>query len=53
MIGDDALAVLARCSSDLRGIELIPGAGHFVQQEQPEAFNRALLRFLDTLPARH
>ncbi len=51
MIGDDALAVLAQRSSDLRGIELIPQAGHFVQQEQPDAFNRALLRFLDTLTA--
>ena len=49
MIGADALEVLARCSSDLRGIELIPRAGHFVQQEQPAAFNAALLRFLATL----
>ncbi len=49
MIGTDALEVLARCSSDLRGIELIQRAGHFVQQEQPEAFNAALLHFLATL----
>ncbi|MDP4650614.1 MAG: alpha/beta hydrolase, partial [Haliea sp.] len=49
MIGDDALAVLQARSSDLRGIELIPQAGHFVQQEQPAAFNAALLRFLATL----
>ena len=49
MIGDDALAVLQARSSDLRGIELIPQAGHFVQQEQPSAFNAALLRFLATL----
>ena len=27
-------------------VELIPGAGHFPQEEQPEAFNRALLSFL-------
>ena len=35
--------------ADLRGIELIPGAGHFVQQEQPEAVNRHLLGFLNGL----
>ncbi|MGB3052886.1 MAG: alpha/beta hydrolase [Polyangiales bacterium] len=35
--------------SDLRGIELIPGAGHFVQQEQPETVNRHLLNFLKAL----
>ncbi len=35
--------------SDLRGIELIPNAGHFAQQEQPEAVNKALLKFLATL----
>jgi len=34
---------------DLRGIELIPGAGHFVQQEQPETLNRRLLKFLRAL----
>ncbi len=35
---------------DLRGIELIPDAGHFVQQEQPQAVNQHLLKFLTTLP---
>jgi pimeloyl-ACP methyl ester carboxylesterase len=30
----------------LSGIEAIKGAGHFVQQEQPAAFNAAMLRFL-------
>lgn len=35
--------------SDLRGIELIPDAGHFAQQEQPELVNAALLRFLRSL----
>ena len=34
---------------DLRGIELIADAGHFAQQEQPEAVNAALLKFLDGL----
>ena len=31
---------------DLRGVHLIPGAGHWVQQEAPEAVNAALLAFL-------
>ena len=35
--------------ADLRGIELIPGAGHFVQQEQPKAVNQHLLGFLNSL----
>lgn len=30
----------------LRGIVAIPGAGHFVQQEAPAAFNAAVLEFL-------
>ena len=31
---------------DLRGTVLIEGAGHWTQQEAPEAFNRALLEAL-------
>jgi len=31
---------------NLQGTHLIPGAGHFAQQEQPEAVNDALLAFL-------
>jgi len=34
---------------DYRGETLIPGAGHWVQQETPAAFNDALLGFLRTL----
>jgi len=34
---------------DLRGLELLPGAGHFIQQEQPAALNRLLLEFLANL----
>lgn len=30
----------------LKGIVEIPGAGHFIQQEAPEAFNAALIDFL-------
>ena len=32
--------------ADLRGVHLIPGAGHWVQQEQPDAVNRLLVEFL-------
>ena len=35
--------------TDLRVSEVIPGAGHWVQQEKPEETNAALLRFLATL----
>jgi len=34
---------------DYRGDTIIPGAGHWVQQETPAAFNAALLTFLATL----
>lgn len=33
----------------LRGVTEIPGAGHWVQQETPKAFNDALLGYLATL----
>jgi pimeloyl-ACP methyl ester carboxylesterase len=39
-------AMQARACRDFRGAELIAGAGHWVQQEQPEATLAALLRFL-------
>jgi pimeloyl-ACP methyl ester carboxylesterase len=32
--------------SDLRGVHLIEGAGHWVQQEKPDAVNARLLEFL-------
>ncbi len=32
--------------TDWRGTHLVPGAGHWVQQEQPAAVTRLLLRFL-------
>jgi len=34
---------------DYRGETIIPGAGHWVQQETPHAFNEALLGFLRSL----
>lgn len=33
----------------LRGITVIDGAGHLVQQEQPDAFNAALIGFIKSL----
>jgi pimeloyl-ACP methyl ester carboxylesterase len=32
-------------------LEVISGAGHASNLDQPEAFDRALLSFLDSLPA--
>jgi pimeloyl-ACP methyl ester carboxylesterase len=34
---------------DFRGATIIPGAGHWTQQEKPAEFNDALLGFLRTL----
>jgi pimeloyl-ACP methyl ester carboxylesterase len=35
--------------TDLREEVVVPGAGHWIQQQAPEAVNAALLRFLDGL----
>ncbi|GIS69554.1 MAG: epoxide hydrolase [Gammaproteobacteria bacterium] len=40
---------IGRGVTDLRDIVLIPGIGHWVQQEAPDETNRALLDFLDHL----
>jgi pimeloyl-ACP methyl ester carboxylesterase len=37
--------------TDMRGCHLVPGAGHWVQQEQPGETVRLLLSFFATLPA--
>ena len=34
---------------DLRGTILLPGAGHWIQQERPDEVNAALLHFLDEI----
>lgn len=37
--------------TDLRAVTVVDGAGHWVQQEAPQAVNAAILGFLETLPA--
>ena len=44
-------AQLRAVATDLRNIVMIPGVGHWTQQEAPEVTNRALLEFLRGLPA--
>jgi pimeloyl-ACP methyl ester carboxylesterase len=41
----------AAATPDFRGLQLIRGAGHWVQFEAPEAFNAALLAALGDVPA--
>jgi pimeloyl-ACP methyl ester carboxylesterase len=48
-MANDALEIMQRRVGDLRGLHIIDGAGHFVQQERAEVFNRALVGFLETL----
>jgi pimeloyl-ACP methyl ester carboxylesterase len=44
-------AMQTRACTNMLLCELVDGAGHWVQQEQPEAVNRLLLRFLNKLTA--
>ncbi len=43
---DELTASIGRWCKDLRGVTLLPGIGHWLQQEDPEAVNAALLSFL-------
>ena len=45
----EALKAMPQSVTDLRVNELIPGAGHWTQQEAPEETNKLILKFLDTL----
>jgi pimeloyl-ACP methyl ester carboxylesterase len=40
---------MSRAATDLREVLLIPGIGHWVQQEAPEETNAAMLEFLESL----
>ena len=42
-------AAIGRVVPDLRGVVLFPEIGHWVQQEAPEATNKAMLEFLQSL----
>ena len=46
LAGDDPFATMREKVRDLRGLELLPGAGHFIQQERPDLLNPLLLQFL-------
>lgn len=47
----DLVENMKRWVDDLRVCTIIDGAGHWIQQERPEAVNAALLEFLGTLGA--
>lgn len=47
--GVDGFAMAGMACTDFRGTTIIDGAGHWVQQEAPEATNVALEAFLDGL----
>ncbi|MCP3853828.1 MAG: alpha/beta hydrolase [Actinomycetia bacterium] len=47
--GFDPYEAAGQHCDDFRGTTVVPGAGHWVQQEAPEATNEALGAFFDTL----
>jgi pimeloyl-ACP methyl ester carboxylesterase len=47
--GVNLAEICDRWYTDLRGKVIIPGAGHWVQQETPEPVNEAILKFLREL----
>ena len=47
--GMDLFADPGAACADFRGATIIPGAGHWVQQEAPAATNAALAKFLNSL----
>jgi pimeloyl-ACP methyl ester carboxylesterase len=51
MMAAEALQAMPRGVPNLVINELIPGAGHWTQQEAPEAVNRGILEFLRGLPS--
>ncbi|MCQ4119616.1 alpha/beta fold hydrolase [Rhodococcus tibetensis] len=49
MSGPTALDRMRDTIPDLRGVHVLEGAGHFVQQERPTEVNRLLLKFVTDL----
>jgi pimeloyl-ACP methyl ester carboxylesterase len=46
---DQLLPALKRFVPDLRETIMLPGCGHWTQQERPGEVNTAMLRFLETV----
>ena len=42
--------LMGNAVTDLHGVKVFPGAGHWIQQERPEETNAAVLGFLRSLP---
>lgn len=49
LAGDAPFERMRAKVKDLRGLSLLPGAGHFIQQERPELLNPLLVEFLRSL----
>ena len=49
MFGSQAIDRMREHVDDLRGVHLIDGSGHWVQQERPEEVNQHLVAFLQSL----
>lgn len=49
MRGEKAIARMRKFVPDLRGVHLLPGAGHFIPMERRDDVNRLLLDFLRAL----
>lgn len=48
--GVDIFSFAPLACADFRGTTIVPGAGHWVQQEAPVAVNAALAEFIESLP---
>lgn len=46
----EAIEVMRSALGDLRRLDIVEGAGHWLQQERPTLVNEALVEFLDGLP---
>jgi pimeloyl-ACP methyl ester carboxylesterase len=48
---EDPGALMRKQATDLRGVHVLPGCGHWTQQERPAEVNALLLDWLKSLPA--